>query len=65
MPNTDEEALSLVQSGRKSAFNELFSRYEAPLRLRLRRIVQDQDTAEDILQEVFVRVWQKASAWAE
>ena len=61
--STDEELLSSVQNHSKSAFNELFSRYEPWVRRRLRTVLRDQDAAEDILQEVFVRVWEKASGW--
>ena len=60
---TEEELLSRVQSRSKSAFNELFSRHEPSVRSRLRTVLRDQDAAEDILQEVFVRVWEKASGW--
>jgi RNA polymerase sigma-70 factor (ECF subfamily) len=63
LPNTDEELLVCIQQGEKLAFNELFSRYDGPLRARLCNIVQDGEIAEDILQEVFIRVWNKAATW--
>ena len=63
MPHTDEELLVCVQQGEKPAFNELFSRYDGPLRARLCKIVQDGEIAEDMLQEVFIRVWNKAATW--
>jgi RNA polymerase sigma-70 factor, ECF subfamily len=33
------------------------------MRRRLLTVLRDQDAAEDILQEVFVRIWEKASEW--
>jgi len=60
---TDEELLARVKNRDKPAFNELFSRHEQWVRTRLRSVLRDPDAAEDILQEVFVRVWEKASAW--
>jgi RNA polymerase sigma-70 factor, ECF subfamily len=63
LPPSDEDLLLDVQNHSKSAFDELFSRYERSIRKRLRSILRDQDAAEDILQEAFVRVWEKASHW--
>ena len=63
MLRSDEELLSRVQNRSKAAFDEFFSRYEMAIRKRLLSIVRDQHAAEDILQEVFVRVWEKASSW--
>jgi RNA polymerase sigma-70 factor (ECF subfamily) len=60
---TDDELLSRVQKRSKPAFNELFSRHEPSVRRRLRTVLRDPDAAKDVLQEVFVRVWEKASAW--
>ena len=60
---TDEELLSQVQIRSKSAFNELFSRNEPSVRRRLQTVLRDHEAAEDILQEVFVRVWERASGW--
>jgi RNA polymerase sigma-70 factor, ECF subfamily len=63
LPESDESLLIAIQQGNKKAFDELFARYSRPLRIRVNKFVQNADAAEDLLQEVFVRVWTKASTW--
>ena len=63
LPKSDEELITEVQAGDAAAFDELFARYEPVVRRRLRRIVQSAVAAEDLLQDVFLRVWTKSSTW--
>ena len=63
MPESDEELLKRIQGGCKSAFDELASRFAPSLWRHINRIVRDPDVTEDVLQEVFIRLWQKASSW--
>ena len=51
------------QGGDVTAFATLVSRHERPLWTFIRRFVRDSATAEDLLQEVFVRVVKAASEW--
>jgi RNA polymerase sigma-70 factor (ECF subfamily) len=40
-------------------FEELYQRHAPELRTTIRRIVREIDAAEDVLQEVFIRAWNK------
>lgn len=53
----DTELMELVKCGDFSAFDELYNRYSGPLRRFLFSLTWDQDTAEDYLQEVFLRLY--------
>jgi RNA polymerase sigma-70 factor (ECF subfamily) len=54
---TDSELMGLVRGGDFAAFDELYNRYSGMLRRFLFSLTWDQDTAEDYLQEVFVRLY--------
>ena len=51
------------QLGDVDAFAELVARHEKPLWNFLRRLVRDPATAEDLLQESFMRVVKHGAAW--
>ena len=63
MPS-DEDLIGKVLSRDAHAFDALFARYRGPLRRHLERIVRDRAGAEDLLQEVFLRVWTRAEQWS-
>lgn len=44
--------------GERTAFDDLIQRWSGPLRRHLRRVVGDQDVADDLLQDVWLRVLQ-------
>ena len=48
-----------AQSGSHEALNELFKRVQEPLFRYIVSLVKDQHLAEDILQEVFIRIYRK------
>ena len=48
-----------AQSGSHEALNELFKRVQDPLFRYIVSLVRDQHLAEDILQEVFIRIYRK------
>jgi RNA polymerase sigma factor (sigma-70 family) len=54
-------ALQLVAHGDRSAFHEVYQRTCAKLLGICLRISRDREEAEDVLQEVYVSVWQKAA----
>lgn len=60
-PASDEQLLADLRAGELAAFDRLYERYERRLFGYIRRIVADQARAEDILQEVFMKVLQDAT----
>jgi RNA polymerase sigma-70 factor (ECF subfamily) len=60
---TDEDLMARYQKGDAAAFALLVSRHEKRLWNFVRRFVPDSATAEDLLQEVFLRVVRHAALW--
>ncbi len=54
-----EELFDLVRRGDQKAFERLFSIYFSRLHAFATKVVRDDGIAEDIVQEVFVKVWEK------
>lgn len=61
----DAELVRAVASGDEQAFAFLYDRYSSILFGLLLRILNRRAEAEDVLQEVFVQVWQKAKDFDE
>jgi len=59
----DELLLQAYRAGDVRAFERLVARYEKPIWNFIRRYVHDAATAEDLLQEVFLRVVKSADEW--
>jgi RNA polymerase sigma-70 factor, ECF subfamily len=61
----DGDLIRQVGVGNEEAFRELFRRY-APLGKALAlRVLQQSSLAEDIVQEVFLAIWQRAGSYRE
>jgi RNA polymerase sigma-70 factor (ECF subfamily) len=60
VPNTDIELLHQVAAGDEAAFAELYDLYAPPVYNYLLRLVNESAVAEEILQEVFLVMWQSA-----
>ncbi|MEM7352748.1 MAG: sigma-70 family RNA polymerase sigma factor [Acidobacteriota bacterium] len=60
---TDPELVERVAGGDEGALSELFVRYSGLLLALSRRIVNDTSDAEEILQEVFLQVWNQAGRY--
>lgn len=54
---TDVELMELVKASDFAAFDELYNRYSGIIRRFLFSLTWDQETAEDYLQEVFLRLY--------
>lgn len=48
-----------VKQGEMTAFEHLFKRLHPRLKEYAARVVRDEDTADDIVQEVFIKVWEQ------
>ena len=55
----DSELTAMLQSGDNAAFNEIYRRFQGLLYIYACKIIKDQDEAEDIVQEVFLYLWDK------
>ena len=56
----DEELIERFHAGDATAFEELLKRYQRPVFNFILRSTRDRDTAEELLQEVFLKVIQKS-----
>lgn len=61
---TDTELLQLISAHDTVAFATLYDRHAVMVYSLLLRVVRDQKNAEDLLQESFWQVWQKANQYA-
>jgi RNA polymerase sigma-70 factor (ECF subfamily) len=59
----DAELLRAVARGDEAAFARVYDRYSAILLGLLLRILRSRAEAEDVLQEVFLQVWQQARSF--
>ena len=57
MARTDVQLMLDVKAGDEASFDFLLQKYRSPLVNFLNRMVRDQATAEDLAQEVFLRVY--------
>jgi RNA polymerase sigma-70 factor, ECF subfamily len=58
---SDKELMDLVVRGDQSAFEVLYDRHSIHLFSMARRITGDSGSAEELLQDAFFQLWQKAS----
>lgn len=60
----DAELIKLIASGETRALEALYDRYSRVVFSFAVRIVSDPQLAEEVMQEVFFRVWQQAGAFS-
>ncbi len=60
---TDEELLERIGGNDEGAFDAFYARNREPILRHVQRIVVDENAAEDVVQETFLRVWNKAEQW--
>jgi len=60
---TDTQLIRRIQAGETAAFEAFFTRYRQMITIHIARIVRDDVVAQDLVQEVFLRVWTHASQW--
>ncbi len=59
----DADLLQRVARGDRTAFTALYDRFSRPLYATALRILHDAREAEDIIQEVFLAMWEKAAVF--
>lgn len=62
-PLSAEDLLHRIQSGQWEALRELYQRYSAGVYQLGRRRLNDERAAEEVVQDVFLRVWYHAKRW--
>lgn len=60
--DSETEQLSGLALGQMPAFEALYHRYKQPVFANIRKMVPDPDAAEDLLQEVFIALWENRQA---
>jgi len=65
MTNTlpDEELVEKILRRDESAFSELYDRYRRPIYSIAYRIIQNSQDAQDVTQEIFIKIFRSLSAW--
>lgn len=59
---TDNKLADLLRKGDRLAYTAIFGRYKEVLFRHAFRLLQDRDEAEDVVQDVFLMVWEKREA---
>jgi RNA polymerase sigma-70 factor, ECF subfamily len=62
-PGNDEQLLLKVAEGSRAAFATLYERLSTPLYSLALKILANEAEAQDLLQEVFLSVWNKAATY--
>ena len=53
--------LSHLQHSKEQIFKQLYEEYYAPFCLYAKRFIDDKDTREDIVSDVFTSIWDKGT----
>ncbi len=56
---SDSELLGMLRDGNEFAFAKLYRQYSPQLYLNVYKMVKDEQIAEELVQELFTKVWQK------
>jgi RNA polymerase sigma-70 factor, ECF subfamily len=59
----DQELVARVAKGDSSALDELYQRHARPVYSLVLHIVRDPSTAEDVTQEVFLKLWRQSESY--
>jgi len=59
----DHELLAHIVHGSEAALAQLYERHAGPVFALARRILRDVHMAEDVVQEIFLRLWDRARAF--
>ena len=60
---SDAQLMSAIRDGDADALGTLFSRHHGTVYTLCARLIQDEDLADDITQDVFLRVWRYARSF--
>ncbi|MBI1343922.1 MAG: sigma-70 family RNA polymerase sigma factor [Terrimonas sp.] len=60
---SEQELVALLQQQSEPAFNYLYDNYSGALYGIIHQMIMDSETANDVLQEVFINIWRKISLY--
>jgi len=60
---SEQELVVLLNEQSNDAFNYLYDNYSGAIYTIINQIVPDKDTANDVMQEVFVNIWRKINTY--
>ncbi|HEX4887551.1 MAG TPA: RNA polymerase sigma factor [Luteibaculaceae bacterium] len=63
MKYTEEEVVALLRQKSKRGFDYLYENYSRAIYGVISGVIQDEDDAQDLLQEVFVKIWNNFSQY--
>lgn len=59
----EDEIINLLQSGSEKAFEKIYNMYSKSLYGIVFNIIRDETVSEEILQDVFLKIWNNASSY--
>jgi len=59
---TDEQLFELVKGHDQGAFEQLFKKHYKPLCRRVNAMLQDDEATEDVVQQLFIKIWESRSS---
>jgi len=59
------QLMAQIKQGHEGALKTLYGKYAGALLHQVQKIIADQEAAEEILQDVFVKIWKKAGQYDE
>lgn len=62
-PGTDHELIDRIKLGDKEALREIYSRFSQAVYNLAFRMLRDREDAEEVVQEIFLQVWNKAGTY--
>ena len=60
---SDQDLVREILGGSTEAFEVVFDKYQRTIEVHLIRIVRDREAANDLVQDVFLLVWNRAGQW--
>ena len=60
---SEVELISSLKDRNQAAFNHLYENYSGALHKIISQIIAEEDTVNDVLQKVFVNIWQKIDGY--
>lgn len=59
---TDQKLVVLLQEADRAAYTELYKRYAMMVYYKVNQMLRDEDSAKDVVQDVFIALWNNADS---